>query len=218
MATLFRDTRHHIDWGWYSDNARRLHLRALGYPASCPFPVWLEKKGARVFELDGSLRDYRNIAGYEEGRAREIFDRLRKFLEESGREHVERIWLWHLLQRGRLVASLDDHDQLIVTVHPGTRERRTKRVNVRRHLERVAGRGGQWGSARLTLVESFIDVSRGGDGHGGRGLGERGPTAVVTFAGPGAAKACVVVALSDILFRDAGHDGEGAANTPLLTR
>src|ERR1019366_6573035 len=55
VAVILRDVPKGINWGWYSRENGRMHLRTVASASSNPYTVWLEVNGKRMCKADGPM-------------------------------------------------------------------------------------------------------------------------------------------------------------------
>lgn len=120
MAVLLRGVSRH-DWGFYSREDERLHIQTVdsaSYKGRRKAKVFLEEQGKRVFLVD-MVGDMTRS---------EFKDLLHEVQERS--DEIEHSWVEDLEETGKLTIALRG-DEVLLTVFPGTHNKRVVPVSLR---------------------------------------------------------------------------------------
>lgn len=121
MATILKGVPKGFDWGWFSREDPRMHLQVIDDEHKhLHYKVWLENRGRRIFEPEGSVPG-------------KVLQALRAKLE-SERERIEILWTGLMVQCKWIAAAL--HGTIVtLTAYPKVPGSRfTRAVDLKEHL------------------------------------------------------------------------------------
>ena len=103
MAVILRDVPKGINWGWYSRENGRMHLRTVASASSNPYTVWLEVNGKRMCKADGPMPNA-------------VFKKIKAEVARK-RLHIEGRWTNSMIEQGWLAMQMRG-TRITLTAYP----------------------------------------------------------------------------------------------------